>query len=201
MATPRSAATAAAPSISRLSQRRMLREKRAGAHDDAGRAVAALEPVLGPEGLLDRMQPLSGRDALDGRDLPAVDLNRQHETGANRRAVEEHGAGAAHAVLAPDMRPREIEIFAKEISQGRAHVHIPRVGRAVDGDANGPLHAAFPRRSSAAASTGEGRVPATVERYSAVACRSPSGRSAAAAAFAASPMRAGVGCRPRRADS
>src|SRR5436305_325183 len=91
-----------------VGRRRMLREKRAGAHDDAGRAVAALEPVLGPEGLLDRMQPLSGRDALDGRDLPAVDLNRQHETGANRRAVEEHGAGAAHAVLAPDMRPRGV---------------------------------------------------------------------------------------------
>src|SRR5713226_9777195 len=114
-----------------MGRRRMLREKRADAHDDAGRAVAALEPVLGPEGFLNRMQPLPGRDALYGGDLPAVGLNRQHETGANGLAVEEHGAGTAHAMLATDMRPREIEVFANEISQGRTHIRIPRVRHAI----------------------------------------------------------------------
>src|SRR5260370_26618345 len=37
-----------------------LAEERAGAHDDPGGAVAALKPVLGPEGLLHRMQAIGG---------------------------------------------------------------------------------------------------------------------------------------------
>src|SRR4029077_17469559 len=42
-----------------------LAEERGGAHDDPGGAVAALEPVLDPESLLDRMQAVGGGDALD----------------------------------------------------------------------------------------------------------------------------------------
>src|SRR6266508_2662192 len=82
-------------------RRRAIPKERAGAHDDPRRAIAALEAVLGPEGLLERMQRLAGRrDSLDRADLVAVGLDRQHEAGADRLAVDEHCAGAAHAVRA-----------------------------------------------------------------------------------------------------
>src|SRR5260370_37784639 len=64
-----------------------LAEKRAGAHDDPGGAVAALEPVRGPERLLHPMQAVGGSDAFDGGDAPAAGLDRRHEAGPGRPPV------------------------------------------------------------------------------------------------------------------
>ena len=47
------------------------------------------------------------RDAFDGGDSVAVGLHREHQAGARRLAVEQHGAGAADAVLAAGMRAGE----------------------------------------------------------------------------------------------
>jgi len=55
------------------------------------------------------------RDAFDGGDLVAVGLYREHQAGARRLAVEQHGAGAADAVLAAGMRAGETEIVAQAI--------------------------------------------------------------------------------------
>src|SRR3990172_6877498 len=105
-----------------LRRRRMFLQERARAHDDPRGAVAALEPVLGPECLLDGVKRLAERrDALDGRHLVSVGLRCQHEAGADGLAVEEHRAGTADAVFAPDVGARKIEVFTEEIGQGRAH--------------------------------------------------------------------------------
>src|SRR5260370_29272489 len=83
-----------------------LAEKRAGAHDDPGGAVAALEPVLGPERFLHRMQALGGSDAFDGGDAPAVGPDRQHEAGADPLPFHQGGPPPAHAARAAPLGAR-----------------------------------------------------------------------------------------------
>ena len=45
----------------------------------------------------------SGRQAFDGAHFVPGGLRREHQTGAHRVAIEQHGAGAAHPVLAAHM--------------------------------------------------------------------------------------------------
>ena len=87
---------------------RVLLEQRADRHQDARGAEAALKPVLLVKRLLNRMKVLGvGRQALDGGDLATVDLDGQEQARPHRHAVEQDGAGAADAVLAPHVRPRQ----------------------------------------------------------------------------------------------
>ena len=69
-----------------------------------GRAEAALEAVALLEGRLDRVEPAGAGEALDGVDREPVGLHREHQAGAHGLAVELHGAGAADALLAADVR-------------------------------------------------------------------------------------------------
>src|SRR6266851_4108762 len=178
-----------------------LAEKRAGAHDDPGGAVAALEPVLGPERFLHRMQALGGSDAFDGGDAPAVGLDRQHEAGADRLAFQQDGARPAHAVLAAHVGAGQLEVLSQEVGQGLAHLHRALVVAVVDRHPDRPGHRSPPQRASAAASVRSASVAATCRRYAAVAWMSASGERAATAARAASAMSAGVGAWPARACS
>ena len=63
------------------------------------------------------LSSLPVRQALDGLDLAVVDLDAEHEAGARRRAVDQHGAGAADAVLAADVRPGVAEVVAQHVRQ------------------------------------------------------------------------------------
>src|SRR5262249_41106136 len=94
----------------------------------------------------------------------------------------------------------QIEIFAEEVRESRAHLHLDRMGRAVDSDRDRAPHRGSWQRPTAAASTRSARTAATFLRYSAEAWRSPSGESAAAAAPGPSAPSAGGaagGPRPR----
>src|SRR5258706_14192400 len=71
-----------------------LEERAAGDHH-AGRAEAALQRVLLGEAFLDRMELAALLEALDGRDLRAVGLHREHGAGLDRLAVQHDGAHAA----------------------------------------------------------------------------------------------------------
>src|SRR5207249_2196466 len=62
---------------------RIALEQLVGGHDHTRRAEAALEPVLLPEPLLDRMQLAVPREALDRRDGGAVS---RRAAGGRRRA-------------------------------------------------------------------------------------------------------------------
>ena len=54
--------------------------------------------------------------------LGAVALHRKHEAAAHHGAVEQHRAGAAHALLAADMAAGQAEIVAQEIDQRLARL-------------------------------------------------------------------------------
>src|SRR5437764_134238 len=64
-------------------------------HDHAVDAVAALHRLLVDEGLLDGMRLLGRAEAFQRRDLAGADAGNRKLTGAHRRAVDDHGAGAA----------------------------------------------------------------------------------------------------------
>src|SRR5262245_8738985 len=86
-------------------------------HDHAGRAEAALESVMLPERLLQRMQLAVRREALDRRDLAAVGLDREHGARLDRVPVQLDRAGAADGRVAADLRTGEAEAVAKEVDQ------------------------------------------------------------------------------------
>ncbi len=110
------------------------------------------------------------RQALDGGDLGAVRLDGQHEAGTDRRAVEEDGAGAAHAVLAPDVGAGESEPAAQEVRKQQARRHLRGVLATVDphADLEQDAHARL-ARSPARVSARTVSTPARSRRYAAVA--------------------------------
>lgn len=87
----------------------------------------ALLAVLVDEGLLDRMQrpcfPVA--QALDGRDLGAVEACRQRQAGARRAIADEHGAHTADAVLTAHVRAAQVQLVPQEISKRRAVARLP----------------------------------------------------------------------------
>ena len=66
----------------------------------------------------------------------AVGLDGEHDARARRLAVEQNRAGAAHAVLAADVRAGQPEILADEIAEQQARLDLALVASAVDGDAD-----------------------------------------------------------------
>ena len=115
-------------SASRISSSRRIRralEQRRGRDDEPGRAEAALHRARVDERLLHRVQLVAGAEALDRDDLVAVRLRREHEARADELAVEQHGAGAALALLARVLRARQPEPLAQRVEQALA---LPDVG-------------------------------------------------------------------------
>src|SRR5207237_10141840 len=101
-------------------------------HQEARRAEAALQPVMLPERLLQRMKLFVLRQALDGADLCVPRLNGEHQARANRFAVDEHRAGSAHPVLAAKMRAGDAAIVAQRHVQAAPRGHPHRIVVAVD---------------------------------------------------------------------
>ncbi len=61
-------------------------------------------------------------ETLDRGDLGAFAGDGIGDAGAGRRTIEQHGAGAADAVLATEMRARQIELLAHEIRKAGARL-------------------------------------------------------------------------------
>ena len=87
------------------------------ADQHAGRAETALQCVASPECILQVGDGAGIGQPLDGLDLRAVALHREHQAAAHNRAVNAHRAGAANAVLAADVAAREAKVVAQEIDQ------------------------------------------------------------------------------------
>ena len=156
---PRAAAEVAAErAADRLLVRvRVALEQVDGGHDDPGRAEAALEPVVLHERVLQRVPHAAPRQPLDGRDLRSFGLQGEHGAALHRPAVEEDGAGAALARVAPDVRSGEPEPVAQRMDEERASFHLERVPLAVDDELDGVRHSrAAPRPSRAGT---RGRAP------------------------------------------
>src|SRR5712692_8906818 len=92
----------------------MVAQERDERHEDARRAEAALQPMGLAERRLERMQRIARavRQTLDCHDVVPIRLDGEHQAGADRLSIQQHGAGAAHAVLAPDVRAGESQLVA-----------------------------------------------------------------------------------------
>jgi UDP-N-acetylglucosamine enolpyruvyl transferase len=62
--------------------------------------------------------------AFDRHDPRAVGLNREHETGSDRIAIDDNSAGAAYAVFAGDMRASLAQIMAQVVSQANTNRNV-----------------------------------------------------------------------------
>ena len=85
-------------------------------------AEAALQGIAPLERILQVGDGAGIGHALDGLDRGAVALHRKHEAAAHHGAVEQHRAGAAHALLAADMAAGQAEVIAQEIDQRLARL-------------------------------------------------------------------------------
>ena len=78
------------------------------------------------------MQAVAGRHALDGRDLAAVGLDREHRARLHGAAVEMDGAGAALAGVAADVRAGQVEVLAQGLDEQPSRLDVELPGRPVD---------------------------------------------------------------------
>src|SRR5205809_5863197 len=86
-----------------------------------------------PECLLQRMKVAVRCEPFDRLDRRAVGLNSEQEAGPDSRAVEANGAGAAHAVLAADMRSGQPQGVTEEVRQQQPWLDELVVAPTVDG--------------------------------------------------------------------
>src|SRR3954454_4288233 len=108
-------------------------------HDEARRAVAALEGARFDEGLLHRAQLVAGVEALDRRYLGAVDELREIETAGYGFAVDHDSAAAAQALAAGFPRPGQAELRLQELDEVMMRLDVGYDRRAVqrEGDGSG----------------------------------------------------------------
>src|SRR5690242_6209750 len=83
---------------------RVLREQVGRGHDEARRAVAALQAVLVPECLLDRVELAVLGHALDGGEVLALRLDGEERAALDGLAVDEDRARAALAGVRSEER-------------------------------------------------------------------------------------------------
>src|SRR6185503_8471671 len=120
-----------------------------GGEQHGRRAVAALAGVAGHERLLQVADLARVGHALDGLDLGAVERGGKHQAAAHYSAVDAHGAGPAHAVLAAGVRAHQAQIEAQEIDQVPARLDAAGDTFAVDGERDVDVAAHAARASSA----------------------------------------------------
>src|SRR4051812_8769515 len=141
------------------------------------------------EGLLQRMQLATFGQAFNRADLRPVRLHGIHEARAHGDAIEVNRAGAAHALLAADMRAFEPERIAQEIGEAAPGLGARLVRLAIDLQLDGFVaHAVFLARSSAVLRARATSTAATSLRYAEEACRSSVG-------WRRSPTRLPTACR------
>src|SRR6266566_3276796 len=152
-------------------------------HQEAGRADPALERRAREERLLQRVEMLSGGQALDGLDGPSAHLAPQHQAGADEPPVQHHAAGAAVTGGAAFLAAGQVHGVAQHVEQRllrlaeefhRIAVH-PRLYVVLG-------HQLVLARSSAIRAARRASTPATSMRNSVVPRLSSIGRQAARAA-------------------
>ena len=103
-------------------------------------AEAALQCVMLPESLRRAGQalPAATRQTFDCSDLRAIGLRGQHQTGADRRAIDNDSARPAYTVLTADVCPGELKIATERIGQAGARFDVDLDLLAVDSETSGP---------------------------------------------------------------
>lgn len=77
------------------------------------------------------------REALDRLDASAICLDGQHQARADGDPVDEYGAGAAYAVLAPQMRSGQTELMPQKIGEMNATFDVTLIAALVDRNDDG----------------------------------------------------------------
>ena len=108
-------------------------EQRLRGDELARDAEAALRGAGVEERLLERMEPIAGRQPLDGADGRAVRLDREHQARIDAHAVDHDGAGAAFADEAALLRAGQPEIVAQDLEERVVRRDLDRARPAVDG--------------------------------------------------------------------
>src|SRR5215471_6378053 len=113
---------------------------------ESRRAIAALEGARLDEGLLHRTERLRLRirERLDGAHLGAVDEGGEVEAAGDGRAVDQHGAAAAHALPAALARAHEIEFALQQLDEVVMRLDLGRDLLAVEGEADCARHSSSP---------------------------------------------------------
>src|ERR1051326_5910733 len=125
-----------------LGRVRVLLQQVGRRHDEAGRAVPALQAVLIPEGLLDRVELTVFGHAFDGREVAAVGLDREHRAALHGLAVDVDRAGAPLAGVAADVRSGQPDYVADVVHEQQPRLNLVLVLTPVDGDSDLVLHPA-----------------------------------------------------------
>ncbi len=90
------------------------------------------------EGFLDGVEMVGiGSQAFDGENVVAVGLDREEQARTHRLAVEEDGAGPAHAMLTPHVGAGEAQVVADKVAEEQSRLDLALVGDAVDADGDG----------------------------------------------------------------
>src|SRR5579871_397796 len=114
--------------------------------------------MLVPKGFLHRVKLPVGRQTLDGDDLVAISLHREHGAGFDRPPVEHHGASAAYRGLAADMRTGQARDLAQVVNQKEPRLDFIGVWFPVDGERYLTFHLRIPAPIA-------GDVPRRLVRY------------------------------------
>ena len=95
----------------------MIRQQLACGENHPRSAKTALQRMLVPEGLLQRIEIAILRQALDRKHLAPLRLHREHRAALHRHAVEHHGARSADRSLATDVRAGQSGHLAQVVDQ------------------------------------------------------------------------------------
>src|SRR5438093_3459364 len=136
-------------------------QQRPGREDHAGCAEAALGGAQPREGVLERIERVA-LQPLDGHEGAPGEPRRQHQAGADRLAVEQHGAGTAHALAASVLGAGEREAVAQEVEHGPVGRRLAPARPAVERELEGEAHArprSLPRTRSAVIGSSVTRSP------------------------------------------
>src|SRR5262249_9240644 len=121
--------------------------KRHAGHHHAGRAKAALQSMLLPESLLNRMELPILFQSFDGGDLAPIRLDCKKSAGLDRLSIQMYRASTAVGGIAADMSPGQAEHVADTMDKQEPRLDIGFHIRAVDLDVDLLLsHDYFPPR-------------------------------------------------------
>src|SRR2546421_5119100 len=107
-------------------------------HNLTGRAIAALEGIMGKEGALHGMQLRAFGQSLDGRHLMAFAGDRKRQACQDTSPVDPDRACAAGPLVATLLGADKIQVFAQGVEQACAR--IEQEGRHLTIDTERDLH-------------------------------------------------------------
>ena len=135
-----------------LVRRLRAQDEIAAGHQHAGRAIAALQSMFAGKCRTQLRADVIVVEALDRGNARASAGYGIGDARTHRNAVDQHGAGAAHAMFAAEVGAGEVLRLTNEIGKMRAGLDLRIDRSAVDGEQNrghDPLARAIARRRAA----------------------------------------------------